>query len=225
MVSSPNTPTTGPDAGHAAPQAAGTSAAPSAPRRSWRVVDIVVAAVIAVASGVVFWAWNLAYAGISPLFAAFPPSSALVAGMWLFPAVLGGLIIRRPGAALFTELVAATVSALLGSQFGLTVLASGLIQGLGAELVFLLFLYRRFNLPVALLAGLAAGLFGGVNDAFIFNWFPEYTMDWKLIYVALVAVSGLVIAGLLSWLATRGLAATGALSALASRRAHLEPVA
>ncbi|GAA1129453.1 ECF transporter S component [Citricoccus alkalitolerans] len=199
------------------------SAAPN--RRSWRVVDIVVAAVIAVASGVIFWAWNLAYAGLSPAFAAFPPSSALVAGMWLFPAVLGGLIIRRPGAALFTELVAAAVSALLGSQFGLTVLASGVVQGLGPELILLAFLYRRFTLPVALLAGLVTGIFGGINDAFIFNWFPEYTLDWKLIYVGLVGVSGLVIAGLLSWLATRGLAATGALSALASRRAHQEPVA
>lgn len=197
---------------------------PRQPRRSWRVVDIVVAAVIAVASGVIFWAWNLAYAGLSPAFAAFPPSSALVAGMWLFPAVLGGLIIRRPGAALFTELVAATVSGLLGSQFGLTVLASGLIQGLGAELILLAFLYRRFTLPVALLAGLATGIFGGINDAFIFNWFPEYTLEWKYIYVALVGVSGIVIAGLLSWLATRGLAATGALSALPSRRAHQEPV-
>ncbi|VXB80327.1 ECF transporter S component [Citricoccus sp. K5] len=221
-----------PDAGHAPSTGTGTTttgagrASRNAPnRRSWRVVDIVVAAVIAVASGVIFWAWNLAYAGLSPAFAAFPPSSALVAGMWLFPAVLGGLIIRRPGAALFTELVAATVSALLGSQFGLTVLASGVIQGLGAELILLAFLYRRFTLPVALLAGLLTGLFGGINDAFIFNWFPEYTLDWKLIYVGLVGVSGVVIAGLLSWLATRGLAATGALSALASRRAHQEPVA
>ncbi|MEV4900251.1 ECF transporter S component [Citricoccus sp. NPDC055426] len=204
--------------------AASNTKNPQQPRRSWRVVDIVVAAVIAVASGVIFWAWNLAYAGLSPAFAAFPPSSALVAGMWLFPAVLGGLIIRRPGAALFTELVAATVSGLLGSQFGLTVLASGLIQGLGAELILLAFLYRRFTLPVALLAGLATGIFGGINDAFIFNWFPEYTLEWKYIYVALVGVSGIVIAGLLSWLATRGLAATGALSALPSRRAHQEPV-
>lgn len=197
---------------------------PRTARRSWRVVDIVVAAVVAVACGVIFWAWNLAYAGVSGLFVAFPPSSGLVAGMWLFPAVLGGLLIRKPGAALFTEVVAAAVSALLGSQFGLTVLASGLVQGLGAEIVLLLFLYRRFTLPVALLAGLLTGILGGINDALIFNWFPEYTVEWKLIYVAFMAVSGVVIAGLLSWLATRGLAATGALSALASRRAHQEPV-
>ena len=144
--------------------------------------------------------------------------------MWLFPAVLGALVIRKPGAALFCELVAAVVSAFLGSQFGLTVLASGLIQGLGAELVFALFLYRRWDLVTALLAGAGAGLFGGINDAFIFNWFPEYTLAMKLVYVAGTTLSGVVIAGLLSWLATRALARTGALSALASRKAAQEPV-
>jgi energy-coupling factor transport system substrate-specific component len=195
-----------------------------AARRSWRVVDIVVAAVIAVASGVIFWGWNLAYAGIGGLFLFFPPASSVVTGMWLFPAVLGALIIRKPGAALFCELVAAVVSAFLGSQFGLTVLASGLIQGLGAELVFALFLYRRWDLVTALLAGAGAGLFGGINDAFIFNWFPEYTSAMKLVYVAGTTLSGVVIAGLLSWLATRALARTGALSALASRKAAQEPL-
>lgn len=191
-------------------------------RTSWRVVDIVVAAVIAVASGVIFFGWNTAHHALDFLFLAFPPSSALIAGMWLFPAVLGALIIRKPGAALFCETVAAVVSAFLGSEYGWTVLVSGLVQGLGAELVFAAFLYRRWGLPTALLAGAAAGLFGGVNDAFVFNWFPEYTDAMKFAYVAFMVVSGTVIAGLLSWLATRALARTGALSALASGKAAQE---
>lgn len=189
---------------------------------NWRVVDIVIAAVIAVSSGVIFWAWNNTHHVLDFLFIAFPPSSALLAGMWLFPAVLGGLIIRKPGAALFCELVAASVSSLLGSEFGLTVFASGLVQGLGAEAVFAAFRYRRWNLPVALFAGAVTGLFGGINDAFIFRWFPEYTMTMQLTYVAFMTISGLLIAGLLSFFATRALAKTGALSALASRKAATE---
>lgn len=196
----------------------------SAKSASWRVVDIVIAAVIAVSSGVIFWAWNTTHHVFDALFLVFPPSSALLAGMWLFPAVLGALIIRKPGAAIFCELVAAMVSSLLGSEFGLTVLASGLIQGLGAEAVFAAFRYRRWNLPVALLAGAVTGLFGGINDVFIFRWFPEYTMAMQLFYVAFMTISGLVIAGLLSFFATRALAKTGALGALASRKAATEPV-
>ncbi|MGO2051201.1 hypothetical protein CQ010_09530 [Arthrobacter sp. MYb211] len=196
--------------------------APATNRASWRVVDIVVASVIAVASGVIFWAWNAGYGLVSLAFVAFPPASAFVSGMWLFPAVLGALIIRKPGAALYCEILAAVISALLGSQWGLAVLFSGLIQGLGAEVVFAAVRYRRWNLPVALLAGFMSGIFGGIGEAYLLGYFAEYTEAMKLFHVVAMGISGLVIAGLLSWLATRALAKTGALGALASRSAHLE---
>ncbi|UYQ76766.1 ECF transporter S component [Glutamicibacter sp. JL.03c] len=192
------------------------------PRQGWRVVDIVTASVIAVASGVIFWAWSAGYGLFSLAFAAFPPAAALLTGVWLFPAVLGALIIRKPGAALYCELLAAVIEALLGSHYGLTVLISGLVQGLGAELVFAAFRYRKWNLGVSLLAGLFSGLFAGVSEAYILAYYVEYTPALKLFHVVATGVSGLVVAGLLSWLATRGLAKTGALGALASRRAHLE---
>lgn len=191
-------------------------------RSGWRVVDIVTASVIAVASGVIFWAWGAGYGLFSLAFAAFPPAAALLTGVWLFPAVLGALIIRKPGAALYCELLAAVVEALLGSHYGLTVLLSGLVQGLGAEVVFAAFRYRNWNLGVALLAGLFSGLFAGISEAYIMAYYVEYTPALKLFHVIATGVSGLIVAGLLSWLATRGLAKTGALSALASRRAHLE---
>src|SRR5690606_27281412 len=76
-------------------------------RRQWRVVDIVVASVVAVACGVIFWAWGLAWPALSLPLAFLPGLSGLLAGGWLFAGVLGALITRKPGAALFTELVAA----------------------------------------------------------------------------------------------------------------------
>ncbi|MCQ1985796.1 ECF transporter S component [Arthrobacter sp. zg-Y844] len=189
---------------------------PAAPRRSWRVVDIVVASVLAVAVGVIFWAWSLGYAGISVLTAAFPPLAGLYTGGWLIAGVLGGLIIRKPGAAIYCEMLASAVSGVLGTQFGLSVLLSGFLQGLGAELVFLLFLYRRFSLPVALLAGLGSGLFLGLSENVLYN--VEWAAQWQLLYMLLTCVSGAVIAGGLSWLAVRALARTGALAPFASGR-------
>ncbi|MCW4463959.1 ECF transporter S component [Glutamicibacter sp. MNS18] len=191
---------------------------------TWRVADIVVASVIAVASGVVFWGWNASYGFVSLAFVAFPPASAFVSGMWLFPAVLGALIIRKPGAALYCELLAAVISALLGSQWGIAVLISGLVQGLGAEVIFAALRYRLWNLPAAMLAGTFAGLFGAVTEAYILAYFVEYTAGMKIFHVVAMSLSGLVIAGILSFVATRALARTGALSALPSRRANLEPV-
>ena len=116
---------------------------------SWRGIDLVTAAMLAVAFGVVFWGFDtLVYPAISTATAAFPPVGALTLGVWLVPAVVGGLVVRRPGAALFTELVAANVELFLGNKWGLAVLLSGLLQGLGVELVLAVFLYRRFGWPV-----------------------------------------------------------------------------
>lgn len=50
----------------------------------------------------------------------------IVTGIWLIGGVLGGLIIRKPGAAVYVEVLAATVSAVLGSQRGIETLYSGL---------------------------------------------------------------------------------------------------
>ena len=192
------------------------------PKTTWRVVDIVVASVLGVAVGVIFWLWSAGYGLTSAFTIAFPPIGALYGGGWLIAGVLGGLVIRKPGAALYCELIAATVEGLLGTHFGFTVLLSGLVQGLGAEAAFALFRYRKFTLPVALLAGALAGLALGVNDSLVWN--IVWTMEWKLVYTVLAMVSGAAIAGILSWLAVRGLARTGALANLPSRGAATERV-
>ncbi|MHA7189183.1 ECF transporter S component [Arthrobacter sp. MDT2-16] len=184
--------------------------------RQWRVVDIVVASVIAVAVGVLFFAWSAGYSGISVLTAGFPPLAGLYSGGWLIAGVLGGLIIRKPGAAIYCEVLASVVSALIGTQWGVSVLLSGAIQGIGAELVFLLFLYRKWNLPVALLAGLGAGLALAISENILYN--ALWSIEFKLLYTLFASISGVVIAGLLSWLAMRGLARTGVLSAFAAGR-------
>ena len=189
---------------------------------TWRVVDIVVVSVLGVAVGVIFWLWSAGYGVVSALTVAFPPIAALYGGGWLIAGVLGALVIRKPGAALYCELIAASVEGLLGTHFGFTVLLSGLVQGLGAELGFALFRYRSFKLPAALLAGVLAGLAMGLNDSIVWN--IAWAFEWKLVYVILAMVSGAVIAGLVSWLAVRGLARTGALANLPSRNAATERV-
>lgn len=193
---------------------------------TWRVVDIVVAALIAVAGGVIFWAWDQgANVVTTPLNAVYPPLTGLYAGGWMIPAILGMLVIRKPGAAVFCETVAATGELIMGSQYGASVLFSGFLQGLGAELIFAAFLYKRFNLPVSLLAGAGAGLFCGLNDSFLpWGWNIAYETGDKLAYIIFCAISGAVIAGALAWIATRGLARTGVLASFASRKAATEPV-
>src|SRR5262245_41679750 len=109
----------------------------------WRTVDIVVTAVIAVAFGVIFWAWNLLwFTGVGAAVSWFPPLGAVVTGMWFVPAVLAPMIVRKPGAGFFAELVAAQISFMMGSAWGWTVLLYGVVQGLAGEAGFAAFRYR-----------------------------------------------------------------------------------
>jgi energy-coupling factor transport system substrate-specific component len=184
--------------------------------RSWRTVDIVVTAVLGVAFGVVFWAWGLLWSATNPAFTAFPPAQAFMYGIWLVPGVLAMLVVRKPGAAVFAMVLASTVSALLGVTWGTQVIWYGLLEGLAPELVFLAFGYRRFTMPVTLLAAAAAGL-----AAFGLDWFYYYrdwSAGWLAAYAVVLTASSVVIAGLGSWFLVRRLAATGVLDALPSGR-------
>jgi energy-coupling factor transport system substrate-specific component len=184
----------------------------------WRVVDIVVASVLGVAIGVVFFGWDLVYTPVTkPLELLLPGSQALLYGIWLIAGVLGGLVIRKPGAAIFTEVVAATVEALLGAHWGgWQTIFSGIVQGVGAELVFLVFLYGSWRVWTAIIAGAASGLGMVLND--FVNYYAASTGSFKLAYAICGVVSGAIIAGLGSWLIVRALAKTGALSRFAAGR-------
>ncbi|GHJ45371.1 ABC transporter permease [Catellatospora sp. TT07R-123] len=184
----------------------------------WRTVDIVVASVLAAAFGVIFWAWGLLWNGpASAVFSGFfPPASAAIYGVWLMPAVLAPLIIRKPGAAVYTELVAASISALLGTTWGFSVLWYGLAEGLAGELGFAAFRWRRWELPQALIAALLSGATAAVLDLTVY--YADWSFDYKVSYFAIVVASTLVVAGLGGMLLTKALARTGVLDRFPSGR-------
>jgi energy-coupling factor transport system substrate-specific component len=186
------------------------------PVTSWRTVDIVVASSIAAAFGVIFWAWGQLWNTAQPAFTGFPPAQGFMYGVWLLPGVLGALIIRKPGAALYTELVASIISAFLGTAWGLQVVLYGLVEGAAPELVFAFLLYRSWKLPAALAAGAVAGVSAALLD--LAFYYTDWSGGWKLSYTLLLAASSLVVAGVGSWLLVRALAKTGVLAPFASGR-------
>lgn len=188
------------------------------PRLAFRSIDLVTIATLGVAFGVVFWGWGKLYGAIGTAgMLAYPPSGGLLGGGWLIAGVVGGLIIRKPGAALITEVIAASVSGLLpGNEWGFSTLYSGLIQGLGAEIILAVFAYKVFNVPVAMLAGALAGAFESVYEWFA--WYSDWGLEHRLVHLGFFIVSGAVIAGLGGWLLVRALARTGALDSFEAGR-------
>lgn len=182
----------------------------------WRVVDIVVVSVIAVACGVLFIAWI----AVSNLFGdavqlVLPGFQGILNGPWLIAGPLAAVIVRKPGAALYAEFVAAALE-LLVPAYGASVLLSGLVQGLGSELVLALFLYRAWGPLPAALSGAVGGFFGA---AFIdiWTWYVTYDVPFKIVYVVSTVISGAVI-GLLCVPLVRAIAATGVLDRFPSGR-------
>lgn len=179
--------------------------------RRWRTVDLVVAAVLGVAAGVLFTAWNAAYAPLGLALSLLTPGAvALLDGVWLTGGLLVGLVIRRPGAAIFGEVMASLVSAAIGNQWGVTVVVTGLVQGIAIEIG--LFLWR--NRSDVRLAALTAGAIGGLVQGIIelVYWFPGADSLFVAVYVASATISGALIGGLGSALIVNALAKTGILA-------------
>ena len=172
----------------------------------WRTRDILVTAVLGVAFGVVFWFWNnLAWSFLAPL----GPFQNLFYAVWLIPAVLAPLIVRKPGAALFAELLAAAVSVIAGSPWSLDVLLSGFVQGAAAELVFAFTLYRAWGLPVLATAALASAAAAWIHDWVIY--YPTVAVETQLLVGAAMGVSALLIVGVGSLVLVRALRGAGVL--------------
>ncbi|MFS2279595.1 ECF transporter S component [Microbacterium sp. OR21] len=197
-----------------------TTPAPAPRTLRWRVVDIVVAAVLGVAIGLVFWGWNIiggAWFGAAD--ALTPGFGGIAVGIWLIGGVIGGLVIRKPGAALVVEVIAAIISMLIGNVWGVSTVLSGLVQGLGAELIFALFLYRRFGVVVAALSGIGAAVAAWIFEMF-YGSSPNIlkSIEFNAIYLGALVISGALLAGVVGWLLVRALASTGALSRFAAGR-------
>jgi energy-coupling factor transport system permease protein len=186
----------------------------------WRTVDIVVAAVLGVAFGIVFWGWNLVFGVLAEPLSFFPPLSAVLNGVFLMPGVVAGLLVRRPGASIFASTLAATVSILLGSPYGGIIVVYGLVQGAGAELGFLLTRYRSFGWGTALLAAATAGLSTSVLDNVLYYAELPF-LAYQLPYTVFTVLSSMLLAGVVGLLLVRALARTGALSSFAAGRSRV----
>lgn len=186
----------------------------------WTTWEAVLVTALAVVCGIIFWSWGLTVWNlVRPLRAVpgiGPGLRDLFYGAWFLPAVLVPYIVRRPGSAVVAELIAAVVSAFIGTEWGLTVLISGLAQGGLAELVFAAGRWQRFGTGTLMLAGAAAGIGSFLID--VPFWYSDLgLLPLMSMFVARI-ISGAVLAGLVGKLLADGLAKLGVLDNVAIRR-------
>lgn len=169
-----------------------------------KLTDILITIVIAIVFAVIYRLWGpvSALVGLAGL-----QLDQLVYGMWFIAATVAFLIIRKPGVALLAEIAAASGELIMGSEYGMQAFTYGIAQGLGVELVLLLFGYRA-NLFVVSIAGLGAGLASLGMD-----WFRTMYPDlagWSLtLLIVFRLVGAVVFTGVVAYYLVKALEATG----------------
>lgn len=176
----------------------------------YRTIDLLVIVMIGVAFGVAFAGYAMLYTVVEPLTVAFPPAVGLLTGFWCLPALLALLIVRKPGAALGAELIAAALELMLGSKFSVGALASGLIQGLGFEIVFALARFGSVALPVVIGGSLLSTFFEWLYEIAVY--YPTWSFTSKALLLGCFWISALVLLAGLGLVIVKALASTGALN-------------
>jgi energy-coupling factor transport system substrate-specific component len=180
----------------------------------WQTRDLLLTAVVGAVFGVIFSLWSGVYAFFGTILG---PWVDLVGGLWWVPAILIPYIIRKPGAALVGETIAAFVSFLAGSPYGFVgAVLAGIVQGMGAEVVFMLFGWRNYSITTLILAGIASATTG-----FIYLWpiyYIGYTTTALLITYAAYVIGVVLFASIGSKLLGDALLATGVLDRFAIAR-------
>jgi energy-coupling factor transport system permease protein len=179
--------------------------------RGWTLREILIVAVLGAVFGVLYLAWVQVWLIAQAIFGAV--TMDVVMGFWFIVSIIAAAIIRKPGAALLSEVLAALVQVLLGSPAGLLLLVTGLVQGAGAEAVFAATRWKNYRLPVLMLAGVGAAV-----ASFAYTWvrfdYGALAPGLLVTMFALRCLSGAILGGLAGHLVVEALYRTGVLSGL-----------
>jgi energy-coupling factor transport system substrate-specific component len=177
----------------------------------WTQREILIVAVLGAVFGVLYLGWVQVWLIAQAFFG--PVTMDVVMGFWFIVSIIAAAIIRKPGAALFSEMLAAGIQILLGSPAGLILLLTGFVQGAGAEAVFAATRWKRYTLPVLIAAGVGAAVF-----SFIYTWirfnYGALAPGLLVAMFTLRCLSGALLAGVLGHLVVEALYKTGVLSGL-----------
>lgn len=116
--------------------------------KEWYLSDIILLALIGLFFGVIFMGTNYVYDLLTALLAPVGLSglaNELLLGLWCMPGMLAGFLIRLKGSATLGELLASAFEMFLGGQWGVATLISGIVQGIGAELGYVVTGYKHYD--------------------------------------------------------------------------------
>lgn len=174
--------------------------------KEYKMKDWIIIAMISVVIGIVFTGMDAAYAPLKGLLG--PVFISLTFGVYALSALMPIFIVRKPGAALIGGLITALINILMGSPYGINIVVAGLLQGLGAEIGFGIFKYRRYDFMAFITSGLFIMALVSARDYIVFSLSQ---LDFGTLILTLIIrfVSASVIGFVICKVVGQGLSKTG----------------
>jgi energy-coupling factor transport system substrate-specific component len=173
-------------------------------------------AAIGAATGVLLLPANFVAAAIS---AAVPLVYAAMVGIWLIGPVVALAVLRRPGAALLTMLIAGIIN--IPTPAGPSAIVTNLMVGVALELGFLVTLYRIWKPWLFYVTAVLFETFYAISAYAFFN-IDDMTVPVQGVFFGLMAVSAVVFTGI-GLVIARRLEATGVARGIAPQRRPAAP--
>lgn len=143
--------------------------------------DIVLIAVLAAVSGVIYTGIGQVWLAAST---AFGPLGGALIGLFQFGHVLAYALLRKPGVIFSTSVLSTVVQALIGDPTGILVIGWGVIHGIGCEAVALAVRYRSTSFWTL---SASAGV-GAVAGQFFSYWLYGWEQALWMFFVSLPIV-------------------------------------
>lgn len=191
---------------------------------SWKLKDILMVAITAMLFGVVYL--GTVYIGQYLTVLLTPAGYGIlgnepVFGVWFMAAVFTSYVIQKPGVGVVAEMLAALLEVMMGNFYGPIIFVSGFIQGIGAEIGFGIFRYKKFNYATTMLSAVLCTVLS-------FLWtglrYAYWTLDPKLVLSIFVIrlISSVIFCGIGCKLLGDALSKAGVLKGYALGRKSLD---
>ena len=180
--------------------------------RGWTLRETLVVAVGGVVFAFLYLGWVQVWLIVQGLTG--PLAMDAMFGFWFCASTFAAYIVRKPGVAFISALIAGATEILAGNPSGAILMLTAAVQGAGSEVPFAITRWRSYRLPVLLASGAAAAVF-----SFAYNWvrFGYWKLAVPLLVTMFVVriVSGALLGGLLGKVLADAVARTGVLRGLA----------
>jgi energy-coupling factor transport system substrate-specific component len=188
---------------------------------NWKLKDVLMMGIISVLFGVIYLGCTYAGGILSGVLTPMGLSALGYEpfyGIYFMAGAFGVFIMRKPGAGIISEMLAAIIECLLGNYFGPIIILSGLIQGIGIELLIAFFRYKNFSYPTMIGASVICSVLTlGYN--LVVSGYNQIAVPVLLLMLSVRIVSAIIFTGILTKFICERLAKAGVLRGYAIGKA------